>query len=234
MRQSDITIRDWRNLPATVSGDAIIFDVFRCSTTLQSLLSKDCENVMVTQSLDKIKTLCSDFRIFSELPEVVACRKRFDNSPASAESQIDFSANNLVATTSGTPAIFAARNFDRVFIGSLANFSSIVRLLQNKTAPITLLPAAKPDSTDVEDGIVAEQIAIALDGYATDSAFVRACAEQAKAKIESSGRIQYLEDKLETGVRDMKICMDIDRFDFVPILNFEPWCNIPGLARVTK
>ncbi len=240
MQYNRIQIRNWRELATPFYGDAVVFDIFRCSTTVQTLLSnKKRETILVSRSLDHLKTLCHDFSIFSELKTSLRCALRFDNSPAEA-IQFHQMSDCLVSTTSGTPAMFAAKNFQNVYIGSLANFSALVRLLTNNNertgndGQITLLPAADPSGNHVEDELVAEQIAIALDGYATDSEFVRACADQARAKIEASGRVEHLIGKLNTGADDVQICLDIDRYDFVPKVDFSPWCNTPGLARVYR
>lgn len=234
MQYERIEIRNWRDLEKNVEGDAVVFDVFRCSTTVQTLLANEQrENVLVSRSLDHLKTLCGDFSIFSELEAQLKCVKRFDNSPAEAIQYKDLN-DCLVSTTSGTPAMFAAKKFQNVYIGSLANFSALVKLLTESNDKITLLPAADPTGNHVEDELVAEQIAIALDGYSQDQEFVRACAEQARAKIEASGRVEHLSQKLPTGADDMQICLDIDRYDFVPKLDFSPWCNTPGLARVFR
>lgn len=227
MQYERIAIRNWRELETPAEGIAVIFDVLRCSTTIQSLLSsKPRDHILVSKSLDQLKTISNDFVIFSELTTEVSCAKRFDNSPAAA---LEFSTPDtcLVATTSGTPAIFAARNFEKVYVGSLANFSALVSHLAKYEGKISLLPAAKPESPHIEDGVVAEQLAIALDGYSDDATFVNACAQQALAKIESSGRIADIQN-----ADDVQICLDIDRYDFVPQVDFQPWCNIPGLAKV--
>ncbi len=229
-----IAIQNWRSITDKPQGIAVIFDVFRCSTTVQTLLNqKDRDFVLVSKDLNHLKTLCGEFSIFSELPAKLNCASRFDNSPAKA-AEFNESNSCLVSTTSGTPAMFAAKFFQKVLVGSLANFSALVKELAAESGKITLLPAADPSGNHVEDSIVAEQIAIAIDGFSDDENFVSACADQARVKIEASGRIEHLTEKLPTGADDMQICLDIDRYDFVPRLDFEPWCNLPGLARVYR
>ena len=149
---------------------------FVAPPTLQCLLSHRTDEVWVARQLDGVKSLAGEFKIFSELPEDLSCRARYDNSPAKAladENQADAQSPFLVVTTSGTPAMFAARSFEEVWVGALTNFSSIVQLLSQEERSITLIPAAKPSSDDLEDGIVAQEIAIALDGYCMDEQFVR-------------------------------------------------------------
>ena len=86
----------------------------------------------------------------------------------------------------------------------------------------------------VEDGIVAQDVAIALDGFCLDPAFVQSCGRKSIEKILASGRREYLERKLPTGKPDMKLALELDRYDYLMKINFQPGSNVPGLARVLK
>lgn len=194
-------------------------------------------DVWVAKSLEPLKTQAGKFRIFSELPETLACRARYDNSPHAAllpENREAADDPMLVATTSGTPALFAARGYDEVWVGALTNFSALIRALAREERNITLLPAADPASDHVEDGIVAQDIAIALDGFCLDDEFVQSCGKKSVEKILASGRKEFLEQKLPTGAPDMRLALALDRYDYLMKINFQPGSNIPGLARVVK
>jgi phosphosulfolactate phosphohydrolase-like enzyme len=151
----------------------------------------------------------------------VRCRERFDNSPQEALTRPwPEGCTALVATTSGTPAMFAAQEFQKVYVGSLVNFSALVAHLSRIDTPVTLIPAARPGVDHVEDEITAQAMATALGGFANLPDFVRQCAEQAKERVIASGRPDHLARKLATGAPDVKIAMEIDRYADVVALNF--------------
>ncbi len=76
MQYNRIQIRNWRELATPFYGDAVVFDIFRCSTTVQTLLSnKKRETILVSRSLDHLKTLCHDFSL-SNSPENLVNLKR--------------------------------------------------------------------------------------------------------------------------------------------------------------
>lgn len=116
--------------------------------------------------------------------------------------------------------MFAARNFEEVLVGSLVGFSALIAKLASDPRDITLIPAAFTHSNHVEDGIVAQAVATALEGYYTHKKFVDGCAEQARAQIHASGRVKFLSERLSTGVTDTTICLDTDRFETVPKIIF--------------
>lgn len=220
-----VSIRSWTEGFTAAPGVAAVFDVFRCSTTIHTLFSRAEGPIYVAPSLAAVRDepRVRELRVFSELSQPVTCRERFDNSPFQAASHAWAGGENaLVATTTGTPAMFAARGFRRVYVGSLANFSALVAELSALNEPVTLIPAAHgPYASHVEDEITAQAVATALSGFANIPDFVRQCAEQAKERILASGRVEHLEAKLPTGVEDMRVCLDIDRFAQNAWLEFE-------------
>lgn len=219
-----LSIRTWTESFPTNEGVAVVFDVFRCSTTIHSLFSRNIGPVLVASSLKDIQQepRVREMRVFSELSQPVECRERFDNSPFSAlESPWKEGLTSLVATTSGTPAMFMARNFERVYVGSLVNFSALVAHLSQISVPITLIPATFPEHRHVEDEITAQAIATALEGFSNMPEFVRQCADNAREQIVASGRPAHLEQKLSTGKADMEISLHIDRLPQVLSLEFE-------------
>ena len=231
----ELSIRDWRELPEKRQGIAVVFDVFRCSTTVQCLHHHRPGNLWVARSLDALKTLAAEFRIFSELPDQLACHARYDNSPAAAlgdDISVDADHPFVVATTSGTPAMFAARDYNAVLVGALTNFSALVEYLATIDDDITLIPAAKPDSDHVEDNIVAQAVAVALNGYCDDAEFIRRCAEQSATQIRQSGRPDHLTERLPTGAEDMALALEIDRYRKIPRISFQNRGPFPGAAEV--
>ncbi len=218
-----IEIRSWLEPFPSSAGVAVVFDVFRCSTTIHTLLHQRPQ-VWVAPSLKSVmeEPRVREMRVFSELSQPVDCAERFDNSPHQAILHPWRDENkSLVATTTGTPAMFAARNFQKVYVGSLVNFSALVVHLSALNQPITLIPAAIPEWQHVEDEITAQAMATALEGFANLPEFVRQCAEQAKERIIASGRPAHLTQKLPTGKEDVTIAMDIDRFTQIAHLEFE-------------
>lgn len=233
MKTPRISICGWQEPFAHEKGIAVVFDIFRCSTTIQCLYNLKPERLWIAPSLKQIRAEAPErvreYRIFSELSEPVDCLERFDNSPKQALETVAGAKDCLVATTTGTPAMFAARNFEEVLVGSLVGFSALIARLASDTRSITLIPAALPLMNHVEDGIVAQAVATALEGYYTHKNFVDGCALQAREQIIASGRPAYLTEKLATGAEDTRVSMHIDRYNSVPKISFT---DHPLFARV--
>lgn len=221
---SRISIRTWTEPFPSSAGVAVCFDIFRCCTTIHCLKDRLPNPLFVSPSLKEVleQHRLKDYRIFSELSQPAVCHERFDNSPFHVLNHRSDDAPSLVATTTGTPSMFAARNFEKVYVGSLVSFSALIRELSAYDGPITLVPSAFPDSSQIEDEIVAQAVATALEGFANIPDFVRQCGMQAKEKILASPRPDVLAGKLPTGVEDARIALDLDRFDQVLSLAFEP------------
>lgn len=219
-----LSIRTWTEPFPHSEGVAVVFDVFRCSTTIHTLVSRKIGPVFVSPALKTVQreARVQKMRVFSELSQPVDCLERFDNSPHHAlikPWEKDVPA--LVATTTGTPAMFTAKNFERVYVGSLVNFSALVKHLAASRRPITLIPATFPDAKHVEDNFTAEAVATALAGLPENDEFLRECAKQALEKIHASGRPEFLAKKLETGLDDVTLAMEVDRFPQLLALEFE-------------
>jgi phosphosulfolactate phosphohydrolase-like enzyme len=231
--KSLISIRTWTEGFSEPKGVAVAFDIFRCCTTIHCLFNRLANPLLVAPSLKEIiaEPRIREYRIFSELSQPAVCHQRFDNSPFHALNHHPDQAPSLVATTTGTPSMFAARGFEKVYVGSLVNFSALVRTLAAYRGPITLVPAALPGSTQIEDEIVAQAVATALEGFANIPDFVKQCGAQAKEKILASPRPEVLAGKLPTGREDVQIALDVDRFDQALALAFEPGAPF---ARVEK
>jgi phosphosulfolactate phosphohydrolase-like enzyme len=230
-----LSIRNWSE-PLPNKGIAVVFDIFRCTSTLHCLYSRKPKRLFVGQSLAEIReaklSFTKEAQIFSELSQEIECAERFDNSPNLALTK-PLQHRILVATTTGTPAMFAARKYRKVILGSFLNFSALVQTLSNLEEPITLLPAAPPQWKHSEDEAAAQSVATALEGFSDNAEFVRKCAESGKAKIHESTRVTDLIKKLPYGKEDTDASLDIDRFSFVLELDFEASPH-PLIARVQE
>jgi len=211
----------------------VVFDIFRCSTTIHCLSALGSGPLFVAPSLKEAAgdVRVQEMRVFSELSQPVECRERFDNSPLEASSKPwEKGLSALVSTTTGTPAMFAARNFEKVYVGSFVNFSALVQALAAFEGPITLIPAAVPDWQHVEDEIACQSVATALEGFSNIPDFVLQCAQAGKERILGSPRPKLLAGKLATGAEDVKIALEIDRTPNLLSLQFDDSI----LARVLK
>ena len=229
-----IEIRTWtEEIPS--NGIAVVFDIFRCSTTLHCLANnQNVSSLWIAPSLKLLQeeqeeqeeqVKVEEFAVFSELRGEIRCKERYDNSPFSAQ-KYSSPHHALVATTSGTPAMFSARNCREVFVGALVNFSALVKYLQKQDLPIVLIPAAKPGVDHVEDMIVAEAIALALE-----DSFVEERAKQAREKILASPRPKHLAEKISTGEKDCTIATKIDLFSKILKVEFS---DSPYFAKVSS
>jgi phosphosulfolactate phosphohydrolase-like enzyme len=219
-----LSIRSWLEPFPSHEGVAVVFDIFRCSTTIHCLKSLNRGPLYVAPSLRQADgdNRVHKMRVFSELSQDIECRERFDNSPHHASTKPwEENIPSLVATTTGTPAMFAARGFAKVYVGSLVNFSALVGALAASEGPVTLIPAAVPDWQHVEDEIACQAVATALEGFTNLPEFVRECAENARARILASPRPAHLSAKLHTGADDVRIALEIDRFPQALTLAFD-------------
>ena len=218
-----LCIRSWTEPFTQNAGVAVVFDIFRCSTTIHCLAHRAEGALFVAPSLDSVQKddRLPLMRVFSELSQPSRCLARFDNSPEQALGFQGAPAAALVATTTGTPAMFAARGFEKVYVGSLVSFSALVAELSQLNCPITLIPAAYAEWQHVEDEIACQAVATALEGFANIPDFVSQCAHQAKEKILASPRPKHLAQKLPTGEADVAIALDLDRYRQVLSLQFE-------------
>ena len=221
-----ISIRDWQKGFENPQGVAVVFDIFRCSTTIHCLLDKAPQRGWISPSVTSLNSLSeterANYQIYSELKEEISSSGRFDNSPTQA-LQFNNASNWIVSTTTGTPAMFAARGFEKIYVGSLVSFSALIKKLAKGKGPITLIPAAYPEFKHVEDAIVAQAVATVLDGYFSNEEFVTGCLENAISQIHASGRPSDLQGRLNEKSnrdRDVSICLDVNRFSFVPEIKF--------------
>lgn len=229
-----ISIRTWTEPFPSAAGVAVVFDIFRCSTTIHCLMGRGDAPLFVAPSITEIQSeeRLKEMRVFSELSQTSACRERFDNSPHFALTHAASPrAPSLVATTSGTPAMFAARKFRRVYVGSFNNFSALVGALAALDEDVTLIPACRPEWDHVEDEIAAQAVATALEGFSNIPDFVRQCGTQARERILASPRPKHLAGKIPTGAEDVRIALDLDRYDHVLSLEFG---DHPLFAEVVK
>lgn len=231
--KSTLSIRNWWEPIKEPKGVAVAFDIFRCCTTIHTLAARGEKQLFVAPSLKEVKddARLRGYRVFSELSQPVDCAERFDNSPLIAKNSPLSELPSLVATTTGTPSLFAARGFEKVFVGSLVGFSALVRHLTELNRPITLLPAALPDSNQIEDEITVFAMATALEGFANLPEFVTQCGEQAVEKIRASHRPKELSGKVPTGAEDAELALVLDCFDQVLELDFEtgPFARVKRL-----
>jgi phosphosulfolactate phosphohydrolase-like enzyme len=219
--QNRLSIRHWQDA-LDGKGVAVVFDIFRCSTTIHCLKHRGSDPLWIAPNLPSL--VDANFRqnlsIFSELKTDISCLARFDNSPKLALENGRPSQPALVATTTGTPAMFAARIYRQVYVGSLVSFSALIKELSTLNEPITLIPAAFKDAGHVEDQITAEAVAAALDGFSNMPDFINGCANRAVELIKASGRPDLLAGKIVSGLEDVTVAMDVDRFGLVSKVNF--------------
>ncbi len=215
-----VEVRSWTEGLTPHDGTAVVFDIFRCSTTIHCLASRRPSEFLLAPRLHDLRAdelaRFQKHRIYSELPAQPECQERFDNSPWRALQHPEGSPT-LVATTSGTPGMFAARDFGNVIVGSLVSFGALLDVLRQEKKAITLIPATLPHHQHVEDNIVAEAVKEVLEGRSTETAIASAL-----ERIHASGRPAVLHSKLPRGIDDVAICLDVNRFSFVPKLSFIP------------
>lgn len=199
------------------TGQAVVVDVLRCSTTICALLKSGRRDIRVYSSPEYARCVFETEKetdLFSEL-DFGPFFKKNDNSPYLALRCPGAPRPAISVTGSGTPAIMSLRNASRIIIGCFANFRVLAGFLKDCPAETIIIPACLYlDPAHVEDIICAEAI--------VDSAGGRDTVMEAVGRVHSSGRpMDFIASRPETGHEDLKIALDVGRFSVLPQVRLE-------------
>ena len=206
---------DWRR--ARVRGGlAVVIDVIRFSTTVCALLSAGRRPVYVVETPRDLRRVPGLRRcdVYSELA-FSSPGRHIDNSPLRA-LEGDGRRPAAICTTSGSRAVFACAEAERVLIGSFANLSEIARRLRRWKGPVRLVCASGPEHNPfgVEDRACALALADAAAGRP-------GLARGRRLEVEASPRVpQFLAYRPGTGVPDLALSLAIDSLPVVPEVFF--------------
>jgi 2-phosphosulfolactate phosphatase len=197
------------------TGHTVIIDVFRAFSTACYLVGNRADRLIVTGSVEtafRLKKLFPSYILVGERNEKKIPGFDYGNSPA-AVRDIDFSGKTIVLTTSaGTQGILNAINAHTVITGSFVNAQAIVRYIRKECPELlSLVCMGYSGQRPVEeDTYCAEYIKNELTGHAND---FRKMVRQIR---HTSGKRFFLPENLEHAPpEDFRLCLDLNRFDFV-------------------
>jgi len=209
--------RRWDRQPPK-GGTAVVIDVLRFSTTICALLKAGRKIVRVCEKPDDLEKASEADRsdAFSELGFPWPGR-HLDNSPALALAVDDADRPAYVTTTSGSLALWASRDAERVLVGGFANFSAVVGALGDSPAPFWFVPAAPPVRPNaIEDELCAEAFRRSLSGDG-------AAAEQALLRLQASPRLgEFYSLGIPTDRQDADYALKVDSLPMLPEAAFPP------------
>jgi 2-phosphosulfolactate phosphatase len=156
--------------PRSVTGSAVVvIDVLRASTTITAALAAGASEVVPCLDVDDARRMAD--RYDRERPLLGGERggvriEGFDlgNSPAEYTPECVAGRRIVFTTTNGTKALLAARDTQRIAIGSFVNVSAVVAALADQET-IDLVCAGTAGEVTAEDvllaGMLANRLAIA-------------------------------------------------------------------------
>lgn len=197
-------------------GTAIIIDVFRAATVCAFLLSKGVKKIMPVSTKEEafsLKEKNPKWILVGENHGIKIEGFEYGNSP----SEINL-ANNLKdkivihRTSKGTQGIVHAKNANKIIFGSFVTASSIISYLQfTKPKLVSIIPTDIPGS---EDDIFADYLINRLMNKKGKNI------QEIKQSLKKSPELSWYFDPKKNSFpeEDFHLCLDLDRFNFVPIV----------------
>ena len=201
------------------AGTAVVVDVLRATSTITLALASGYERVLVAGSIDDAKALRTPERT---LAGEVGCARApgFDLGNSPEETLEPRSAELVLATTNGAPAIIAAAEAaDEVIVASLLNMGAVLKALAGRE-DVLLVCAGTDGRVSIEDVYLAGRLGAELDGPRTDAARIAesvaaAYATPLEALEASAGAVGLRREGLES---DIAFCAQVSIVDAVPRL----------------
>jgi 2-phosphosulfolactate phosphatase len=211
----EIQILQLLNGARKARGLTVIIDVFRAFSTACYAYEAGADKIIPVGSIDlayRLKKQNPDYILLGERNEQKPEGFDFGNSPSQLVAE-KIKRKTLVHTTSsGTQGIANAINSDEIITGSFVNAGAIVKYIrQQKPAVVSLvcMGYACEYPTD-EDTLCAEWIKNELEGKTNDFAAMIEIIRQG-----SGSRFFDTEKQSWSPQADFKLCLDLNRFDFI-------------------
>lgn len=200
-------------------GITVIIDIFRAATVEAFLLDKGVKEIIPVATADEA------FKYKKENLEYVLCGEErgckiegfdFGNSPFEISKVNNLEGKTVVHRSSqGTQGILNAKNADEIIFGSFVTVSAISDYLINKNPPIcSIVAMCRSDNEDDEDEVFADFLISKLNGEPTKD--IKDITEYL-SKRDSGAK--FIDPNVpEFPKEDFYLCMDVDRFNFVPLV----------------
>ncbi len=211
----NVTILQLIDGARAAKGLTVIIDVFRAFSTTCYAFDHGIKKIYPVGDLDlalRLKQQHPDYLLIGERNEQKPEGFDFGNSPTHILSQTIEAETMIHTTSSGTQGIVNAKDADEIITGSFVNAGAIIKYINDKkpkNVSLVCMGYACERPTD-EDTLCANYIKNELEGNSND--FV-AMIEQIR---NGDGARFFDPDKQEwSPENDFKLCLDLNRFDFV-------------------
>jgi 2-phosphosulfolactate phosphatase len=190
----------------------VVFDVFRASNTIISLLAAGVRDVLLVADLEvarAVKRQHPTWPLLGERGGITPVDFDGGNSPAAAHLVARPGDTAILTTSAGTQAVARLANADPILFASFANAAAVVGALTRLQPPsITLLPMGlEARQPAVEDDEAARWVAGALEGRAQDFGPVR----ERLLSCAGADRLRRLGQD-----DDLELCTVLNTRDIVP------------------
>jgi len=215
-------------------GLTVIIDVFRAFSTVCYAFEDGANKIYPVGDIDfayRLKEQNSEFILVGERNEQKPPGFDFGNSPAQLEGA-NLQGKTIVHTTSsGTQGIANATRANEIITGSFVNAAAIVKYIGQKQPEMVSLVCmgyACQYPTD-EDTLCAEYIKNELEGKPNN---FNGMVEQ--MRTGSGARFFDPEKQSWAPEKDFKLCLDLNRFDFILKVEKEGELNYLKLLKISR
>jgi 2-phosphosulfolactate phosphatase len=231
------------------TGLTVIIDVFRAFSTACYVYDRGAVKIFPIGEIDqayRLKEKNNDFVLIGERNEQKPAGFDFGNSPSQLITEKIAGKTIVHTTSSGTQGIANAKKADEIITGSFVNAGAIVKYIQQKqpkTVSLVCMGYACEYPTD-EDTLCAEWIKNELEAPPCPTATFRRAnlpkgggtkpksfAEMVEIIRTGSGA-RFFDPKKQnwSPQADFKLCLDLNRFNFV--LKVEEDCGVNYLKQI--
>jgi 2-phosphosulfolactate phosphatase len=200
---------------AQARGLTVVIDVFRAFSLVCYLFDRGATKIIAVRDVERALQLRPQYPhglLVGERHALKIPGFDYGNSPSEIEFA-DLAGRTIIHTThAGTAALVAAVDAQDVITGSFVNAAAIVRYIRAAAAERVSLVCAGLEGVrqTLEDTLAAEYLRDRLQGRQPNFDKIR----QRIIRSECSRRFRHPTDR--TGPeRDLHLCLDLDRFDFV-------------------
>jgi 2-phosphosulfolactate phosphatase len=205
----------------------VVLDIFRVSTSITTALAAGARDIRIAGSKSEATALKKQHGkkclLAGERKGLKIEGYDFGNSPLEMEPEKLAGRTVIFNSTNGTRLLKHFDGFKSVGIGSLVSLSKTVEYLQGFEKDPIIACAGQVGLFSYEDSLAAGMIIARLgrkEEELDDAAnfavqMISGCGDDWKEKARNSYHGRYL-SSLGMG-RDLDFCLDIDRFDFIPV-----------------
>jgi len=211
----NVTILQLIDGARAAKGLTVIIDVFRAFSTACYAVDHGIKKIYPVGNLElalKLKQQHPEYLLIGERNEQKPQGFDFGNSPTHILSETIEAETMIHTTSSGTQGIVNAVNADEIITGSFVNAGAVINYIKEKKpkyVSLVCMGYACQHPTD-EDTLCATYIKNELEGNSNDFvAMIEQIREGDGSRFFDPGKQDWSPEN------DFKLCLDLNRFDFV-------------------